>query len=55
MKKVYQFIGKAEVIISATCFTISLLLIFSKLVSRFVAFSFRMGSFSERRCSNESQ
>ena len=34
MKKVYQFIGKAEVIISATCFTISLLLIFSGAIAR---------------------
>ncbi|HBK58424.1 MAG TPA: C4-dicarboxylate ABC transporter [Spirochaetaceae bacterium] len=34
MKKIYQFLGKAEVFISATCFTISLVLIFSSAIAR---------------------
>jgi len=34
MKKIYQFLGKAEVFISATCFTVSLVLIFSSAIAR---------------------
>jgi len=33
-EKIYQFLGKAEVFISATCFTISLVLIFSSAIAR---------------------
>jgi TRAP-type C4-dicarboxylate transport system permease small subunit len=34
MKRIYQFLGKAEVAVSATCFTISLTLIFYSAISR---------------------
>ncbi|MBP7494136.1 MAG: TRAP transporter small permease [Spirochaetales bacterium] len=34
MKKIYQFLGKAEVVISATCFSLSLLIIFTSAIAR---------------------
>ena len=34
MRKIYHFFGKAEVLVSAVCFTVSLLLIFSGAIAR---------------------